>query len=214
LEAPQKLLQYILDAEVLNVRVQNLLAISGNLRREMVDQTCTQNKPPTVGVALVTLLERPVEFAIPFREVEVVVIGQRHELGLLDEGSEIVIVQKDLCDELGLKVNRKQRLTMQTANGGKEEIQDCVEYLELKVGEVKTYAHAFVVQSALYWLLLERPWQKGVKLGKIEQENGSVEVEISDPGEGRKQVVVPTRERMEKRLQSELLVLKSKEREE
>jgi len=41
-----------------------------------------------------------------------------------------------------------------------------------------------------------------------------VEVEISDPGEGRKQVVVPTRERMGKRLQSELLVLKSKEREE
>lgn len=179
-----------------------------------MDQTCTQNKPPAVGAVLVTLLERPVEFAISFREIKVVVMGQRHELGLLDEGSEIVIVQKDLCDELGLKVNRKQRLTMQTANGEKEEIQDCVEYLELKVGEVKIYAHAFVVQSAPYWLLLERSWQKGVKLEKIEQENGSMEVEILDPGEGRKQVVVPTRERIGKRLQSELLVLKNKEREE
>jgi len=117
---------------------------------EIVDQICTQNKSPAVGAALVTLLERPVEFAIPFREVEVVVMGQHHELGLLDEGSEIVIIQEDLCDELGLEVNRKQRLTMQTANGGKEEIQDYVEYLELEVGEVKTYAHAFVVQSALY----------------------------------------------------------------
>jgi len=46
---------------------------------------------------------------------------------------------------------------MQTANGGKKELQGCVEYLELEVGGVKTYAHAFVVQSALYWLLLGRP---------------------------------------------------------
>ena len=57
---------------------------------------------------------------------------------------------------------------MQTVNGGKEELQGYVEYLELEVGGVKTYAHVFVVQSALYWLLLERLWQKGVKLGKIE----------------------------------------------
>jgi len=54
-----------------------------------------------------------------------------------------------------------------------------VEYLELEV-------HAFVVQSEPYWLLLGRLWQKGVKLGKIERENGSIEVEILDPGEGGK----------------------------
>jgi len=58
----------------------------------MVDQIRTQNKVPAVGAALVTLLEMPVEFAIPLREVEVVVMGRRRELGLLDEGSEIVIV--------------------------------------------------------------------------------------------------------------------------
>ena len=45
---------------------------------------------------------------------------------------------------------------MQTVNGGKKELQGCVEYLELKVEGVKTYAHVFVVQSALYRLLLER----------------------------------------------------------
>jgi len=88
----------------------------------MVDQTCTQNKVPAIGAALVTLPEMPVEFAIPLQEVEVVVMGQRCELGLLDEGSEIVIVQEDLCKELGLKVNKKRRMTMQMANGRKEEM--------------------------------------------------------------------------------------------
>ena len=51
---------------------------------------------------------------------------------------------------------------------------------------VKIYAHAFVVWSVLYWLLLGRSWQKEVKLEKIKRENGSMEVEISDPGKGRK----------------------------
>jgi len=77
-------------------------------------------------------------------------------------------------------------LTIQTANGGKEEIQGYIEYLELEVGRTKTYAYAFVVWSAPYQLLLRRPWQKGVKLGKIERENSSIEVKISDLVEGRK----------------------------
>jgi len=208
-EAPQQVLQRILNVEVPNVRVRDLLALSGELRREMVDQTGTQNKVPAVGAALVTLPEMLVEFATPLREIKVVVMGRRREMGLLDEGSEIVIVQEDLCKELGLEVNKKRRMTMQTANGGKEEMQGCVEYLELEVGGVKTYAHAFVVQIAPYRLLLGRPWQKGVKLGKIERVDGSVEVEISDPGEEGKQVVVPTRERIGERLKGGMLVLGS-----
>ena len=130
-------------------------------------------------------------------------------MGLLDEGSEIVIVREDLCKELGLEVNKKGRMTMQTANGGKEEMQGYVEYLELEVGGVKTYTHAFVVQIVPYWLLLGRSWQKGVKLGKIERVDGSVEVEILDPGEKGKRVVVPTRERIGKRLKGGMLVLGS-----
>ena len=77
---------------------------------------------------------------------------------MLDEGSEIVIVREDLCKELKLEVNKKRRMTMQMVNGGKEKIQGYVEYLELEVGGVKIYAHAFVVQIVLYWLLLGRPW--------------------------------------------------------
>ena len=167
-EAPQQVLQRILNVEVPNVRVRDLLALSGELRRKMVDQTRTQNKVPAVGAALVTLPEMLVEFATPLQEIEVVVMGRRREMGLLDEGSEIVIVREDLCKELGLEVNKKRRMTMQTANGGKKEMQGCVEYLELEVGGVKTYAHAFVVQIAPYRLLLGRLWQKGVKLEKIE----------------------------------------------
>jgi len=49
-------------------------------------------------------------------------MGRHRELGLLDERSEIVIVQEDLCKELGLEVNKKRRMTIQIANRGKKEM--------------------------------------------------------------------------------------------
>ena len=119
-----------------------------------MEQTHIQNKAPTVGTALISVPETPLEFATPLREVKVVVMGQHRELGLLDEGSEIVIIRGDLCKELGLVVNRKRKIMMQTANGGKKVMLGCVEYLELEVGGVKMYVHAFMVQSALYRLFV------------------------------------------------------------
>ena len=65
-------MQKILDVEVPNIRVCDLLALSGDLQQEMVDQTRTQNKVPAVGAVLVTLPEMPVKFATSLREVEVV----------------------------------------------------------------------------------------------------------------------------------------------
>jgi len=47
-------------------------------------------------------------------------------------------------------------------------------------------------------------------LGKIEQADGSMEVKISDPGEGGKQVVVPMRERKGKRLKSNMLAVEER----
>jgi len=201
----------MLEVEVPNIRIRDLLALSGDLQREMVDQTRTQNRMPAVGATLATIPGTPLEFTTLLREVEVVVMERQRELGLLDEGSEIVIVQEDLCDELGLEVNRKRRMMIQTANGGKKKLQGCVEYLELEVGEVKTYAHAFVVQSALYQLLLGRLWQKGVKLGKIERVDGSMEVEISDLGDKRRRVLVPTKERVRGKLRNGMLVVRGKD---
>ncbi|KAF9440550.1 hypothetical protein P691DRAFT_643790, partial [Macrolepiota fuliginosa MF-IS2] len=122
-------------------------------------------------------------------------MGKKREVGLLDEGSEIVVMHNDLCEELGLEVNRRQWMTMQTVNGGKEELEGCVEYLEVDVGGIKPYAHAFVVQSAPYHLLLGRPWQKGVRLGKIDKGEGTLEVVVADPVDVECKVVVPMRER-------------------
>jgi len=45
-----------------------------------------------VGATLVTMPGTLLEFVAPLREMEVVVMGRQQELGLLDVGSEIVII--------------------------------------------------------------------------------------------------------------------------
>ena len=76
---------------------------------------------------------------------------------------------------------------------------------------MKTYTYAFAVQSAPYWLLLGRPWQKSMKLGKIKRANDSIEVEILDLGDERRWVLVPTKERVGNRLRNRMLVVRGKD---
>jgi len=91
----------------------------------MVEQTCTQNKLPVVRDTLVTVPEAPVEFVTLLKKVEVIVMGRHREIGLLGEGLEIMIIRGDLCDELGVEVNMKRKMTMQTANGERGDARMC-----------------------------------------------------------------------------------------
>jgi len=53
-----------------------------------------------------------------------------------------------------------------------------------------------------------------MKLGKIERVDGSVEVEISDPKEEMRWIMVPTRERMSERLKGSMLAVEERSRSE
>jgi hypothetical protein len=85
--------------------------------------------------------------------------GTHPELGLLDEGSEIVVIREDIWKKIQVPINTKARMCMQTANGGSQEMAGCVEMLEIDVEGIKSWAHAYVVPDAPYRLLLGQPWQ-------------------------------------------------------
>lgn len=175
-EATQKMFQRILDVTVPNVTVNDLVALSGDLRKEIVDYTRTQRVPkPTQAQTTAALA-----YSTPLQEIDVRLAG-KEEVGLLDEGSEIVVVRKDVWEELGFKVNPEVEMVMQTANGGKEPMLGCAENLEIEVGGLKTRAHAFVVPQAPFRLLLGRPWQMSVRLAKEEDHEGNVTVTVHDP---------------------------------
>jgi hypothetical protein len=106
--------------------------------------------------------------------------GVHPELGLLDEGSEIVVIREDIWKKTKAPINKEAPMRMQTANGGSQEMAGCVEMLEIEVEGIKTWAHAYVVPDAPYRLLLGRPWQRLVRLSKVEDTNG-VSISIYDP---------------------------------
>ena len=111
-------------------------------------------------MALVSALMRPVhiEHVNLLRELKVVVNGIKEEFGLLDGGLEIVIMREDLWKEVKVLVNMNRKMRMEAANGLMLELPGCAEMLEIDVDGLKTWAHVFIVPSALYRLLLGRPW--------------------------------------------------------
>ncbi|KAG2335643.1 hypothetical protein BDR05DRAFT_855710, partial [Suillus weaverae] len=114
------------------------------------------------------------------REIRVTLNGTHSELGLLDEGSEIVVIREDIWKKTNAPINQNVRMRMQTANGGSQEMAGCLEMLEIDVAGIKTWAHVYVVPDAPYRLLLGRPWQRLVRLSKAE-DTDNVHVSVHDP---------------------------------
>ncbi|KAG2046146.1 hypothetical protein BDR06DRAFT_863405, partial [Suillus hirtellus] len=114
------------------------------------------------------------------RELCVTLNRVHPELGLLDEGSEIVIIREDIWKKTNTPRNQGIHMRMQTANRGVQEMGGCVEMLEIDVDGIKTWAHAYVVLDAPYRLLLGRLWQRLVCLSKNETRD-EVSITISDP---------------------------------
>lgn len=151
-DAIQRVFKGILDITVPHLTVADLLAISPELRKETVEHCRTHRVPASTTAistnASVSLPPAQVERATPLREIRVTLNGIHSELGLLDEGSEIVVIREDVWKKTMAPINPDARMRMQTANGGSQEMAGCVEMLEIEVEGIKTWAHAYVVPNA------------------------------------------------------------------
>ncbi|KAG2074255.1 hypothetical protein BDR04DRAFT_1115775 [Suillus decipiens] len=95
-DATQCIYKTILNMMVPHITVSDLLAISPELRKEAVEH-CRTHRVPTSNTtlsasALASSIPPQVEHATPLRELRVTLNGVHSELGLLDEGSEIVVI--------------------------------------------------------------------------------------------------------------------------
>lgn len=158
-QAAEKLVNCMLDVVIPNVTARDILSLSGDMRRTMVERLRITRVPTdpnlkaNAQVHNATLNQQgqavpDLDFCMPLHEMDVVVGGKVVEAALLDEGLEIVVIRKDLWRDSGYGVNKARTMSMQTANLGEEEMEGCVEYLELEVRGIRTWAHAFVVEKA------------------------------------------------------------------
>ncbi|KAG1811602.1 hypothetical protein EV424DRAFT_1349620 [Suillus variegatus] len=125
-ETARRVFKSVLEMMVPNLTISDLLAISPDLRKEAVEY-CKVQRVPTPRVSLTTnVVTTPaplqIEHTVPLRELCVTLNGVHSELGLLDEGSEIIVIREDVWRKTNAPRNQGIRMRMQTANGGAQEM--------------------------------------------------------------------------------------------
>ncbi len=166
--------QNILDSSI-SIPIHNLF-ISPELQQEAVAHKRTSQVPPSTSASNTLSLNNKkspppppaLEYAALLCVIPVCIAGKQSEHVLLDKGSKIVVIRADLAKELGVDVNQHHTMLMGTANDSKEALPGCAEYLEITVDGLPTFAHAFIVPSAPYQLLLGHLWQRVVCIWKWE----------------------------------------------
>jgi hypothetical protein len=110
---------------------------------------------------------------------------------ILDSGSQINVIRKDICDALGLSVVPGERVTMESADGRKSKTLGMVHNAVMCFQGIRLPIKAQVMKNAPYQILLGQPFLALTSLHAQHYPNGTVEVKIMDPRSG-KELIIPT----------------------
>jgi gag-polyprotein putative aspartyl protease len=115
--------------------------------------------------------------------------------GILDEGSTVVVISKDLWRRLGSPLDPFRARQMSDANGGSAITEGQVPNLPFTVAGVTFYLQVQVVDKAPFDCLLGRPFYALAHTTSISSTDGTSTITIQDPNRPEHVLVVPTKER-------------------
>ena len=201
----KQVMDWILEGKLDQITPAHILATSPPIRKELVErlrprrvETGSFEQLSSNCVDPVSVLElaakREAEFSLPLREIDVVVNNLCTEAGVLDQGSQIVVIREDLAKEVGAQINTQRTLRMEGANGSTSRTLGCAEDLNMRISDISFTIHAHVVRSAPFRLLLGRPFHN-LLLCRLEDHPDSVDVSIRDPANPSRSVAIPSRAR-------------------
>jgi hypothetical protein len=198
-------MDWILEGKLDQITPAHILATSPPIRRELVErlrprrvetgsfeQVYDDNADPVSVLQLAA--RREAEFSLPLREIDILVNNIRTEAGVLDQGSQIVVIREDLAKEVGARINTSRTLRMEGANSSTSRTLGCAEDLSMQIGDVSFTIHAHVVRTAPFRLLLGRPFHH-LLLCRLEDHPDRVDVTIRDPADPARCIAVPSRAR-------------------
>ena len=93
-------------------------------------------------------------YLLPLHEIEVEIGNKVVEMGVIDLGSQIIIIWEDLAQQVGATINANCLLEMEGANGATNWTLGCAEYLPMCIGDISFMVHAHVMKCAPFRLLL------------------------------------------------------------
>jgi hypothetical protein len=87
-------------------------------------------------------------YSLPLCEIDIQIGGKIIEAGVIDPGSQIIIMWADLVQEVGANINADWLLQMEGANGATNWTLGCVKYLPMYTGNISFLVHAHVMEHA------------------------------------------------------------------
>jgi hypothetical protein len=157
-----ELQDWLMGGKLIQTTPAHVLAASPAIRKELVEKLRVRWVEVNVFKSYPELDSHPSEmtiphepdYSLPLLEIDVAFSGSITEPAVLNPGSQIVVIRRDLAQEVNAHVNPSRRLEMEGANSTTNWTLGCAKYLNLQVGNVPLRVHAHVVEKAPFHLLL------------------------------------------------------------
>ena len=117
----------------------------------------------------------------------------------LDQGSEIVAMNRPIWQMLGVLLSPEKTLTMESADSNQSMTAGVVENLKFSLGELDLLLQAHVVDGAPFDILLGRPFFRFTECHTKDRSDGTQELTLTCPNSG-KVITVATRKKQPKRV--------------
>jgi len=193
-----QLLNWLLEGKLEQTTPAHILAASAPIRKDLAERLRTRRVeagaftlPSDIQPAELTTFPEP-EYSLPLREVDVLVNDQTIVSGVVDPGSQIVAIRKDLANDIAAPINTAIHIKMEGANSTVNSTLGCIEYLTLQIGDIPFKIHAHVIKHAPFQLLLGCPVQCILLSSLEEHPDRHVNIIARDPRDHSRRVVIPS----------------------
>ena len=196
---------WLMEGKLGQTTPAHVLAASPAIRKDLVDKLRVRrieasSVEATEVVGAVDICAHPTNtrepaYSLPLREVDIRICDKVTEAGVIDPGSQIIVIREDLAREVGAIINTGRVLQMEGANGATNWTLGCAEFLPMRAGDVAFKVHAHVVEHAPFRLLLGRPFQHALLCRIEDLPSGDVEVSVADPTSPSHRIIIPSRPR-------------------
>ena len=127
----------------------------------------------------------------PLRTIYATINGVGQEECLLDNGSMIVSMSKEVATQLGLTWDPLITIDMESASNHVERTLGIARNAKFTLGGLNFFLQVHILEHPPYRVLLGRPFDTLVRLITRTNDNGSSEVVLTDPNT-KKVTVIPT----------------------
>ncbi|KAJ7671839.1 hypothetical protein B0H17DRAFT_948053 [Mycena rosella] len=212
------LLQAVID-RMMNTTItlanRELCAVSSEVRKYYRENSITK-RIPTVETSMIAIEEgEPAQEALVLRwegveqtrdhiltaspidllRVLDILVNDSHTIACtLDQGSEIVAMNRSVWQEIGVSLSPEKVLTMESADSNQSLMAGVVENLKFSIRDIDLLLQVHVVDGAPFDILMGRPFFRFTECHTKDRSDGTQELTLTCPNTGHI-ITIPTRQK-------------------